>query len=791
MTSTPEFLSEGGELGALMRAKAWNDTPLGASTGWPEALKHTLRVILASRQPMLIWWGTALYQFYNDAYRDIVGPERHPVMLGLSGRQTWSEEWFEVGPQVDSIMAGGAATWHQNQRIFVMRDGAREDVWWDYGYSPIRDDRGVRGVLVICSDVSAGQRAKAALGTLNLRCMAEIARREQSEQNQKLQLQIADTLRGLTESDAIAKAAFHLLSGFLPVSQIDYAEVDSGGGLFVIRHSWELDRVPSLCRVGGEIDGYGPAVIDALRAADVVTIADVQTDPRTAAHVAVYASLRTRACMIVPVMKGGALAAILTLHQSAPCQWSPGHIALVCDIAERIWHAMEHADAQDRQREAEQALTLQRRDENQRLRSLFYQAPGFMVILCGPQHVYEFVNAAYMNVVGERPLLGLTVREALPEVEGQGFFELLDEAYATATPRAAHDVPLVVQAHAGAPARRTYVDFVYQPIVDAAGAVTGIFVEGSDTTERHLAKDALDVSRERLGEGMVAARMAIWDWDLATEQIIFSQNTSEVFGGTWASIADVWKAVCEGDLERLTLAGEAAEATCGSYEEVVRIKRAGCDDPLWLQIHGKFIADESGVVRSVRSVAIDVSGLKYALKALQDAHVRKDEFLAMLAHQLRNPLAPIRAAAQLLDMVYGDGNQVQRMGAVNARRADHMTSLINDLLDVSPVTSGLVTLDKSAHDIWSIVGKSVEQLRPMMQERFPRLSIDNAKAPMIVMGERKRLVQVVTNLLQNAAKYTPPKGHIQREVRMEGGEVGAGHPRQRRGDDRRTAAACV
>ena len=770
MTCVPEFLSQGGELGALMRAKDWAATPLGPPDNWPDALKHTLHLILASHQPMLIWWGSDLYQFYNDPYRDTMGPERHPVMLGQPGRQTWGEVWSVIGPQVDSIMAGGAATRHENELIPVTRNGAREDVWWNYSYSPIRDAGGVRGVLVICSDVSAGQRAKVALEVLNQRYMEEIARREESEKNQKLQLQLADTLRGLTESDTIAKAAFHLLSAYLPVSQIDYAEVDGSGALFVIRHSWELEYVPSIAGVGGEVDAYGPAVIAALRAAEVVTINDVQADPRTAAHAA-YAALHTRACMIVPVIKAGILVSILTLHQASPYQWSPGHVPLVRDIAERIWNAMEHADAQDRQREVERALAFERSAESERLRSLFEQAPGFMVIASGPEHVFEFVNAAYVRVVGERALLGLPVREALPELEGQGFFELLDEAYRTATPRAAYDVPLLVRARPSEPARLAYVDFVYQPILDAAGAVTGIFVEGSETTERHVAKEALDASRERLSEGMVAARMAIWDWDLVSEQIIFSQNTSEVFGGTWASIADVWKSVFEEDLERLTRAGVAAEAHCGSYEEVVRIKRAGCIDPLWLQIHGKFIANESGVARTVRSVAIDVTGLKNAQKALQDANVRKDEFLAMLAHELRNPLAPIRAAAQLLEMVHGDGKQVQRMGAVIARQADHMTCLINDLLDVSRVTSGLVTLDKSQQDVWSIISESAEQVMPMMQERFQRFSIDKSGVPVMVVGDRKRLVQVVTNLLQNAAKYTPAKGNIGIAVTLAGGNA--------------------
>lgn len=271
-----------------------------------------------------------------------MGPENHPAMLGRPAREAWGEVWSVAGLQVDSIMAGGAAIWHENQLIPVTRHGAREDVWWNYGYSPIRDQGRVRGVLVICSDVSAEYRAKVALEALNRRFMEENARRAESEQNHKLLLQIADTLRGLTDADAIAPAAVHLVSGYLPVSQIDYAEVDSSGALFLIRHSWAMDGLPSLAGMGGHIDAYGLAVSAALRSAQVVTIANVANEPRTAAHAAPWPGLHARACMIVPVMKNSALVAILTLHQDLPCHWSPSHIPLVRDIADLIWNAMAH-----------------------------------------------------------------------------------------------------------------------------------------------------------------------------------------------------------------------------------------------------------------------------------------------------------------------------------------------------------------------------------------------------------------------------------------------------------------
>ena len=496
---------------------------------------------------------------------------------------------------------------------------------------------------------------------LRARLNEEIALRQQSEQQLQLQARIGDSLRQLTDPDDLAKAAFQLLIDFLPASRIDYAEIDDSGTLFVIRHAWQLEDLPSTVGGSGALDTYGSSVVAALREAHVVMVDDVHADLRTAAAGAAYEARQTRACMLVPVTKAGKLVALLTLRRPLPCQWRGGYNTLLQDVAERIWNAHERADAHACQREAELALSFERRAEGERLRAQFARAL--------------------------------------------------------------------------------------------------------------LAKEALDNSRTRLAEGMLAARMAIWDWDMASEKITFSQNTGEVFGCTWSTIADVWNAICEEDLARLTLAGEAAEAVCGSYEEVVRIKRAGFEKPLWLQIHGKFIADQHGVPRTMRSVAIDVTGLKDAQMALHDADARKDEFLAMLAHELRNPLAPIRAGAQLLGIVHNDARQVQRTGAIIARQVDHLTGLIDDMLDVSRVTSGLVTLDQHPEDIWSIVGEAVEQVMPLLQERFHRLSIDNPGTALMVMGDRKRLVQVLVNLLQNAAKYTPPKGHIRLEVARAAGEV--------------------
>jgi len=286
-----------------------------------------------------------------------------------------------------------------------------------------------------------------------------------------------------------------------------------------------------------------------------------------------------------------------------------------------------------------------REEENTRLVNLFEEAPGIIAVLRGPDHVFELTNRSYLTLVGHRDLIGKSVRDALPEVQGQGYFELLDQVYASGQPFVGHAVPLRVQREPGGPLEECFLDFVYQPIRDQRGNVTGIFLEGSDVTVR------------------------------------------------------------------------------------------------------KRIEDE-----------------------LREANRQKDDFLAMLAHELRNPLAPITTAAQLLQRGQMDAPGIARASAIIARQAEHMTALVNDLLDVSRVTRGQVTMAQETVAVEPLVQEAVEQVRPMLDSCNHELFLD-IEPGLYVLGDRTRLIQVLSNILNNAAKYTPARGRIVLSVRKDGGDV--------------------
>jgi PAS domain S-box-containing protein len=301
-----------GEMADLTRVFDWSQTPIGPIEQWPVALVTTVNTLLGSRHPMFLWWGKDLVQFYNDGYRPSIREDKHPSALGQMGRECWREIWHIIGPEIEAVMTRGEASWHENQLVPINRNGKLEDVYWTYGYSPVRDSDGeICGTLVVCTETT-----------------------------------------------------------------------------------------------------------------DIV-------------------------------------------------------------LAKR---QLQH--------------------ESERLAALFQQAPAFFAVLSGSQHVFEMVNPPYRELIGRQDVLGKTVREAVPEAEGQGFLELLDGVYRTGEPHIGSGTPIQLARGASGALEMRYLDFVYQPRREADGTVSGIIVLGVDVTERKHAEQVILQSEKLNAVGRLASSIA-------------------------------------------------------------------------------------------------------------------------------------------------------------------------------------------------------------------------------------------------------------------------------------------
>ncbi|MES2893090.1 MAG: PAS domain-containing protein, partial [Bacteroidota bacterium] len=152
----PAFLNGGGEMGLLTRMKDWSKTPVGDPHTWPASLKTMVGVILNSKFPMFLWWGEHLVQFYNDAYRPSLGEDgKHPTALGQHGADCWQEIWPTIKPLIDQVLSGDESTWNEDAHIPILRNGKLEEVFWTFGYSPVLDESGKPGgVLVTCTETT-------------------------------------------------------------------------------------------------------------------------------------------------------------------------------------------------------------------------------------------------------------------------------------------------------------------------------------------------------------------------------------------------------------------------------------------------------------------------------------------------------------------------------------------------------------------------------------------------------------------------------------------------------------
>jgi PAS domain S-box-containing protein len=526
-----------------------------------------------------------------------------------------------------------------------------------------------------------------------------------------------------------------------------------------------------------------------------------------------------------------------------------------------------------------------------------------MCILRGPEHVFEMVNDRYYQLVGQRQIVGLPAREALPEIAGQGFFERLDQVYQTGETFIGNNLRVLLQREPGAPLEERYVDVIYTALRDAGGRIYALLSHGIDQTHRRLAEIALHESRERFQKIVSQAATGVVEMDVEGRVTLVNQKFCQMLGYTeeelvgtpvidvtapdsvQATLAAVGRLVAEGTGQVVekryrrkdgtlmsatssvnalrNAAGEchgmvaivldtteskrAAEALRASEERYRTLfdsmDQAFCLLDLhfdaegrpaawtYLETNAAFelhtgLADVVGKTRSAPVLALqdwwlealggvlqqggnlrferfaptlgrwldiyltrvggagstkvaalfrDITERKQAEEQLrrfaadlEEADRRKTDFLATLAHELRNPLAPIRSGLGVMRLNRDATPAMARVREMMERQVSHMVHLIDDLLDVARISGGKLNLRKGRVALAGILGSAVETSLPLIEAARHELSIAVPEEELLVLADATRIAQVVANLLNNAAKYTPPGGRIGLSLRRDG-----------------------
>jgi PAS domain S-box-containing protein len=552
-------------MATLINSHDWSASPLGNPAGWPEGLKIPLRMMLASRFEMWLGWGADLHFFYNDAYIPTLG-RKHPSALGRPTRDVWQEIFADVEGRFRSVMQSGVPTWDKALLLLLERNGYPEETYHTFSYSPLQDGDKIGGLMCVVTEETERVISERRLDTLRA---------------------LADALVGAQSRQAVAEGALAALAGNkkdFPFSLFYLLDANGAPTAFA------PDHVPQHLR--------SLKISPVVETASLADIPDLPTGDWT---------IPPQKLLLVPVAKAGqqhpSAMLALALNPYRPQDTEIANFAQL--IATQIAGALATIDAL----EAASA-------ERERLAQMFQNAPSFMCQLTGPQHVFTFTNAAYQQLIAHRDVIGKSVREALPEIAGQGFYELLDDVYARGEAYRGYGLPVTLQRTPGATPETRLLDFVYQPVRDASGAVTGIFTEGIDVTESRANTRLLAENEERLRIALSAANsVGAWDWDVASDRVIADTGFATMYGvaperaSKGAPIAEFFGGIHPDDVARVQAEVEKALASGEAFSSEYRLRQTDGPDK-WVVASGRCTLSAEGKPLRFAGLSFDITARK-------------------------------------------------------------------------------------------------------------------------------------------------------------------------------------
>ncbi|CAN5760640.1 hypothetical protein BH20PSE1_BH20PSE1_04300 [soil metagenome] len=455
-------------------------------------------------------------------------------------------------------------------------------------------------------------------------------------------------------------------------------------------------------------------------------------------------------------------------HVSGEWRWTAVRAVPVLypDGSVREWVGM-NVDITERKR-SEEAL----RESEERYRTLFASAP-MAVFVCDRNAVIQYYNQRAVELWGREPTCGVeqhcgSVKLWLPD--------------GTLLPHA--QSPMVEVLRTGIPALNVEV-FIERPdgsrlpvLVNFAALknereeITGAITSFLDITERKQAEEALRKAGERFRFMAESMPQKIFTAKPNGDVDYFNQQWTKFTGLTFEQIRD-WgwlQFIHPDDVEENIRRWKHSINTGKSFHLEHRFRRKD-GKYRWHLSRAHAMRDADGQVLMWIGSNTDIEGQKQTERALKEADRRKDEFLGMLAHELRSPLSAISNVAEILGQQRTSDRETPRLQAMLTRQTRTLTRMVDDLLDISRITSGKIHLEKELIALSPVITRAVESTRSLMESRRHELIVSEPDSPLRIEADATRLEQILVNLLSNAAKYTEPGGRIHLIAKQENGGV--------------------
>ncbi len=608
----------------------------------------------------------------------------------------------------------------------------------------------------------------------------DIGARKRIEARDRFLVELDDIVRPLTDPEEITFTAARALGEHLGVNRCAYASVEEDQDTFLLTGNYN-NGVDSI--VGRyTFRQFGEECLRLMRAGAPYVVVDSGNDPRiTESDRPSYEMTAIGAVICVPILKQGRFVAALAVHSATPRTWELDDVELVQRVAGRCWESIERA-----------RVTRELRESEHLFRALANSIAN-LAWMARPDGWIYWYNDQWYAYTGTTPA----------DMEGWGWERVHDPAVLPAVKKQwqqslASGTPFeMVFPLRGADGQcRRFLTRV-NPVRDSRGNVVQWFGTNTDvenerrTTEANaelrererLAREEAELQKRLLHSLFMQAPTLIAVLRGPEHQVeLANPRICEAWGRTQAEVInrplldvlpELRDQVFPSLLDEAYRSGTpyVGKETAASFQRPDGTRETVYFDFVYSpfrgvdgQIEGIF-AIASEVTEQVRA-RNQVNQLREAAEAANRA---KDEFLAMLGHELRNPLSPILTALQLMRLRGTVGAERER--TVIERQVTHLTRLVDDLLDVSRIARGKVELKEELIELAEVVARAIEMTSPLLEQRTHTLELDVPRSGLRICGDATRLSQVVSNLLTNAAKYTPSGGHITVRGAEEQGQV--------------------
>ena len=681
------FLEGDSEIASLIKRKDWAASPLGSINYWPVSLLSTLDLLLNSAFPMFLFWGREATCFYNDAFRPILGEEgKHPSALGSTGETVWAEVWPSIKPLIDQAFNGQATRLYKDLCLPIYRNGKLEDAWWTFSYSPIRTAEGeVQGVLAICNETTQKIQEHQAsedirqqlhfaldaceLGTWNLDPQTMVFQCNEKTKEifglpRAFQVNLQTAVDVIHPDDrqkvqtAINAAFDPQLGGRYSVEYTVVHPVNGSHSIVSAKGKAYFDEKGKPVKFTGTLqditrerqasrrqeklqqlierskDFMAMATLDGqmtyLNAAGRAMVGIGAADDLSVLRIKDFysdAQFETISHEIIPALQAaGQWSGLIRIRHLQTGEEIPCHAdyILIRDPVSGniISRGVTLRDLRP-QLQAQQELE----ESEKRFRNLVQEAPVATAIYTGRNMQIQWANDAMIRLWGkDKTVIGLTVRQALPELEGQPFHTLLDQVYTTGEIYQASEdkCELVVNGQL----QTFYFNFSYKPLRDAAGEVYGLLNMAIDVTEQVKTKRCLEESEKNFRNLIMQAPVGIClltgddnHFEIANEEYL------ELVGRKPEEIQykPVWEVLPEAKEQGfdvlLNNVKETGQPYVG-YEQPIELLRNGQPEVVYINFVYEPLFDDNKGVHSILVIAIDITQQVKARHAIEDAEER-------------------------------------------------------------------------------------------------------------------------------------------------------------------------